>query len=212
MAASVSKTNTLLPDQEATLQELHHILDEATSKELDKPNAKSFLNVHHGALVPMPDEYNLISEGLYIGGEALARDISSLEAKGIKHVVNCSQGRRFGQVNTGKDFYEGSGILYHGIPGHDSVKFDISVYFEPAASFIEEGLRSGSVYVHCHQGISRSATILIAFLMLKRGKTAVDALQQVLQYRPVRPNNGFLKRLAIFQTTLTAGVEGTTSN
>lgn len=74
----------------------------------------------------------------------MARDESLLKENGVTHVVNTAQGKRFGQVNTDADFYSGSGISYYGIPGHDSVKFDISKYFQEAADFISEGCAKGN--------------------------------------------------------------------
>lgn len=58
------------------------------------------------------------------------------------------------------------------------------------------------MYVHCHQGISRSATIVLAFLMLKRGMTLVDALKTVRDNRAVHPNDGFVKQLCILNRQL----------
>jgi len=40
-------------------------------------------------------------------------------------------------------------------------------FFEEAYNFIKEGK---IVFVHCHAGVSRSASIVIAYLMKKYGK------------------------------------------
>ena len=73
----------------------------------------------------------------------LARDVTWLKSNGITHVVNCAQGKRFGQVDTDASYYYQTGIQYFGIPGHDSVKFDITKHFEESSSFIDEGNKSG---------------------------------------------------------------------
>ena len=73
----------------------------------------------------------------------LARDLTWLKSNGITHVVNCAQGKRFGQVDTDASYYDQTGIQYFGIPGHDSVKFDITKHFEESSSFIDEGNKSG---------------------------------------------------------------------
>lgn len=55
---------------------------------------------------------------------------------------------------------------------------------------------SGKVFVHCLLGVSRSATCVLAYLMIKKNMLAVDALRLVRRHRDVRPNNGFLGQLA----------------
>lgn len=44
-------------------------------------------------------------------------------------------------------------------------------------------------------GISRSPTITIAYLMIKKGLRAKDAVEKIKRARDIRPNNGFLKQL-----------------
>lgn len=69
-----------------------------------------------------------------------------MEEKKITHIVNCAQGKRFGQVDTTAEDYVGADISYLGIPGHDSIKFDITPYFTRAADFIREGCCEGWLY------------------------------------------------------------------
>lgn len=45
-------------------------------------------------------------------------------------------------------------------------------------------------------GMSRSSTCVLAYLMLRKNMTAMDALTVVRRHREVRPNDGFLKQLA----------------
>ena len=54
---------------------------------------------------------------------------------------------------------------------------------------------AGTVYVHCYQGMSRSATVLLAFLMIYRQMSLLDAIKQVRQRRAIHPNPGFMKQL-----------------
>ncbi|EHB17498.1 Dual specificity phosphatase DUPD1 [Heterocephalus glaber] len=51
------------------------------------------------------------------------------------------------------------------------------------------------ILVHCAMGRSRSATLVLAYLMIHRNMTLVDAIQQVARNRCVLPNRGFLKQL-----------------
>ena len=61
---------------------------------------------------------------------------------------------------------------------------------------------AGKVFIHCVVGISRSATILIAYLMIIKHMNAADALQFVFQQRRVFPNLGFLNHLAQLNNVL----------
>lgn len=54
---------------------------------------------------------------------------------------------------------------------------------------------AGRVLVHCHVGVSRSATLVLAYLMLKQKLTLVEAIHVVKDNRGVVPNRGFLRQL-----------------
>lgn len=49
--------------------------------------------------------------------------------------------------------------------------------------------------VHCAMGRSRSAALVLAYLMIYKNMTVVDAIHQVLKHRCILPNRGFLKQL-----------------
>lgn len=53
----------------------------------------------------------------------------------------------------------------------------------------------GKVLVHCAMGISRSATLVLAFLMICEDMSLADAIQTVRAHRGICPNSGFLKQL-----------------
>jgi len=84
----------------------------------------------------------------------------------------------------------------------DSSDENIAVHFDESLEFIRRGIEAGEgVLVHCRMGISRSATIVLAYLM-KFGLCDADAdatplsYQTVFQFlksrRPeVNPNFGF---------------------
>jgi len=83
---------------------------------------------------------------------------------------------------------------------HDVPDAPIAECFERATSWIAAELKAGrSVLVHCHAGVSRSATIMAAYLLRHHEDrfTSVPAVVAYLkQCRPiVEPNPGFVAQL-----------------
>ncbi len=69
----------------------------------------------------------------------------------------------------------------------------MGVYFDVATKFINDAIKSdGKVYVHCMAGISRSPTIVIAYLMKYEKMNLDDAYNFVKSRRWIGPNTGFV--------------------
>lgn len=51
------------------------------------------------------------------------------------------------------------------------------------------------VFVHCAVGVSRSASLVLAYLMIHHHYTLLDAISKVKERRWIFPNTGFLKQL-----------------
>ncbi|XP_026099834.1 dual specificity protein phosphatase 26-like isoform X1 [Carassius auratus] len=128
---------------------------------------------------------------LYIGNMDIAENCAEMRRRRFTHVLNCAHSSR-----RGCEIYDGMGIKYMGIDAHDSCTYDMSANFNKAAEFIHTALKGGGkILVHCHVGVSRSATIVLAYLMLKQNMTLVEAIQKVKEGRGVFPNRGFLRQL-----------------
>ena len=56
-------------------------------------------------------------------------------------------------------------------------------------------LSADKLLVHCVMGRSRSATLFLAYLMICKDMTVVDAIEHVKRRRRIIPNWGFLKQL-----------------
>lgn len=54
---------------------------------------------------------------------------------------------------------------------------------------------TGKVFVHCAMGLSRSSSLVLAYLMIHENMTLVDAIRAVSANRNISPNNGFLEQL-----------------
>ncbi len=62
---------------------------------------------------------------------------------------------------------------------------------------------TGAVYVHCYAGVSRSATLCIAYLMCHCGLPFLEAMRTVRRARPVVcPNTGFMEQLQVYEQRL----------
>ncbi|XP_009886959.1 PREDICTED: dual specificity protein phosphatase 13 isoform B-like [Charadrius vociferus] len=132
---------------------------------------------------------------LYVGDLYVARDKAQLSRMGISHVVNAAAGRF--RIDTGPKFYKDLLVDYYGVEAEDNPNFDLSIYFYPVAQYIRAALNSsrGKVLVHCAMGISRSATLVLAFLMICEDMSLTDAIRAVRSHRGICPNSGFLKQL-----------------
>lgn len=132
---------------------------------------------------------------IYIGDMYAAKDKRTLQAHHITHVLNAADGKF--NVNTGPSFYRDTKITYHGVEAFDMPSFNLSPFFYPAANFIKNALSSptGKVFVHCAMGLSRSSTLVLAYLMIHENMTLVDAIKAVSPNRNICPNEGFLEQL-----------------
>ncbi|KAF5373322.1 hypothetical protein D9615_007423 [Tricholomella constricta] len=65
-----------------------------------------------------------------------------------------------------------------------------------AITIIESAAKKGKILVHCSAAVSRSPTIVAAYLMKHCGMTLKDALGLIVRARPaVCPNSGFIQQL-----------------
>uniref|UniRef100_A0A4X1SNP5 Dual specificity protein phosphatase n=1 Tax=Sus scrofa TaxID=9823 RepID=A0A4X1SNP5_PIG len=88
---------------------------------------------------PQYTHVNEVWPKLYIGDEATALDRYGLQKAGFTHVLNAAHGRW--NVDTGPDYYRDMAIEYHGVEADDLPTFDLSIFFYPAAAFIDAALR-----------------------------------------------------------------------
>lgn len=93
-------------------------------------------------------------------------------------------------------------IKYFHLPIYDKEGQKIELYFDATYKYIEKNIARG-IYIHCHAGTSRSATIVIAYLMRKRCISLKDAFHLVKSKRMcIAPNLDFIKSLQQYEITL----------
>lgn len=134
--------------------------------------------------------------GLFVAGDIVARDKALLKAKGITHIVNCA-GNVCGNYHA-EDFRYLSYFL------KDSNTESIECVFYETTQFIEAALTAGGkVLVHCHQGVSRSVTVCLAYIIFKERKTFDTVFKEAREKRGISsPNFGFQVQLMWWQKRL----------
>lgn len=126
--------------------------------------------------------------GLFIGDLHAARNLKVLTKLRISHIVNLS-----GHEPSFPDQF-----FYQNINIADSPKTNIKRYFTVTNWLIQGALKGGNnVLVHCAAGISRSATIVLAYILFRNTSWTVNrALTFLISKRSiVHPNEGFMKQL-----------------
>ncbi|NXR62993.1 DS13B phosphatase, partial [Rhadina sibilatrix] len=145
---------------------------------------------------------------IYLGDAWAARSKTILQGLNITHILNAADGPY--SINTGAKYYADLQIEYYGVEAFDDPSFDLSIFFYDAANFIGKAYSSGGrVFVHCAMGVSRSATLVLAFLMIYENMTLVDALKTVSAHRNICPNSGFLSQLRDLDIKLNEERRGT---
>ncbi|CAI2383548.1 unnamed protein product [Moneuplotes crassus] len=78
---------------------------------------------------------------------------------------------------------------------------DIKQYFHEGIEFIDEAIKNGgTVFVHCAAGVSRSSSMICAYLMKTYNWKFAKALSFTQERRwVVCPNSGFQKQLQEFE-------------
>jgi protein-tyrosine phosphatase len=125
---------------------------------------------------------------VYLGSADEAQDIEWLRSHNIRVILNCASNVQ--------------GIIPQGVIASrlnliDSPDENISRYFEPTAQFLDVAQQRGPTLVHCAMGVSRSASILLYWLMTRYFEGSLQrAMSFLREKRPIiNPNSGYMMQL-----------------
>ena len=143
----------------------------------------------------MDNVYNDIDEitdKLYLGDLLGAFNVEKLKSLGIKKVLSVI-------IGTFSKYKESDNIIQKTIWVNDVPWQNIIKYFGECLNFIKG---DDKVLVHCAAGVSRSASIVIAYIMWDKKMSFEEAFEFVKSKRNIGPNNGFIEQLKLFEKEL----------
>ena len=139
------------------------------------------------------NEMDKIDDNIWLGDYKAAINITNLKKEGIQKIL-CVMDNQAPKYNEENNFNRKI------IEVADSPTVNIIKYFGECIDFMKGDEK---VLVHCMGGASRSAAIVIAYIMWKEKKKFADALDYVSKKRScVFPNGGFKKQLKKFELLL----------
>lgn len=134
---------------------------------------------------------SLIIENLYLSPITVAKDEKFFQKNKVTHVLIAAKGLKQYQKE----------VKYHQLNLVDNPGANIAKYFIEAIKFIDEAISLGQpILVHCMGGVSRSSSIVIAYVMFKLGLTFEKAFEFVKgKHERTNPNAGFASQLKLFE-------------
>ncbi|KAG0012557.1 Dual specificity protein phosphatase 10 [Podila clonocystis] len=166
----------------------------------------SDFSVECGTASPYTSEPVCVLHHLYLGAEHNASDSITLSRLGISHVLNVAV--EIAQQNQ-EETLEKNGIRYHHLSWTHHQK-NLSSEFPEAFDLIEQARSTGGkILVHCQLGVSRSASLVIAYVMKAENKSLTEAYDFVKDRSGViSPNMSLMYQLAEFEKSLRGSGSG----
>ena len=151
---------------------------------------------------------SLIKNGIFIGnltsviGDYRTREESYLDELNIKVVISAITEEEYEYHMITKDDF--SNINWYRLVIDDDEDERISQHFFDIHKVISEAVsNNNNVIVHCAAGMSRSATLVLAYLMIENRWHYKEAYNFVKNRRPIiQPNIGFIKQLKALEYRL----------
>ncbi|CAG2100458.1 unnamed protein product [Medioppia subpectinata] len=138
-------------------------------------------------------KYHKIEDNLFLGDLKFATNTEELGSMAIKVIVSVLD-FTFNET-------KGSGITYYQFRVADGENEDVLTIFPETNQIISEcQAKNQNVLVHCSAGVSRSPSVVIAYLMSKYRKPFAETMAQVRAIRrKIAPNPGFVRQLILYE-------------
>ncbi|CAF2403968.1 unnamed protein product [Rotaria sp. Silwood2] len=143
----------------------------------------------------------VIDDFLYHGDLCHASNISVLNQLNIQHIINVCD------YPLDRIIIEKYNVLWINL--YDELQADIKKYFDKTNEFLYNcKQKNEKVLVHCQMGISRSSTIVLAYLMKYHHDSLFKAYDYLLERRRMAaPNMSFFLQLIRYENELRATKE-----
>ncbi|KAJ7739332.1 protein-tyrosine phosphatase-like protein [Mycena metata] len=155
---------------------------------------------------PTEEDITEILPNLFLGSEAGTRSFEMLHERGITHILTLTGALALATVELSSlGGPDATTFVRMRITVRDYPDEELFTHFRATNAFIDAARTAGQgVLVHCHQGVSRSVTVVAAYLMANYPPlhgAEVSAIIIFLRERRsvVQPNWGFLEQLAIYR-------------
>ena len=131
-----------------------------------------------------------VHPGVFITDYRTSQYYDELKKRGIKQILTIAKEL---EKHDHPDFVS----EYISVDDHPDA--DIKQYFQRTHDFIS----NAPTLVHCYAGISRSASIVISYIMKQKSIDAWDAIAHCKRIRPIiNPNRGFVQQLVNYSDEL----------
>ncbi|XP_053641553.1 uncharacterized protein ssh isoform X2 [Cherax quadricarinatus] len=180
---------------EVTSKYIRQRLEEDLAMNLFK--FKSYIDQEMLVILGQMDAATEIFPHVYLGSEWNASNLDELQSNGVGYILNVTK-----EID---NFYPGT-FDYLNIRVYDDEKTELLKHWDSTFRYISQVKEKDSkVLVHCKMGISRSASVVIAYAMKEFNMTLEEALALVKKKRTcIKPNQAFCNQLKTYEGILDA--------
>ena len=163
---------------------------------VDQPAGDDWFDLFKSSDKPDGGNYDQITDNIFLGGYTAAENLKTLkEIMKVDAILTVADNL---EPKFSDDF------KYKIIEISDDPESNLKQHLLECIEFIDEKVKSGNrIYVHCAAGVSRSASTVLAYIMVTQQIGLNDAYKIVSAKRPcIKPNDGFVAQLKLFEQDL----------